>query len=176
MAMTEQRAMSVTLSMRDQEFSESRMRIHYLNPQFAIVPDFGAPVYLSYVHGTLVGVVQALTDSPIMAVSAVVRAVQSPRPTVGAGEAEKKGVFLFGDANGGKLFRMKIPGIKEACLSGNKRDIDLTNSLIVAFLTAMTSGSVRPVTENGIQLTGVGVGDAYKQHKVSNKGRARRTG
>lgn len=176
MAMAEQRAMSVTLMMRDQERSDSRMRLHYLNPQFALVPDFGAPVYLNYVHGTLVTVVQALTDSPISGVSAVVRAVQNPRPTVGAGEAEKKGVFLFGDANGGKLFRMKIPGIKEACLTANKRDIDLSNSLIAAFLTAMTTGDVRCVTENGINLTGVGIGDAYKQHASSHKGKRRRTG
>lgn len=176
MAMAEQRAMSVTLSMRDGERTDSRMRLHYTNPQFALVTNFGAPVYLNYVHGTLVTVVQALTDSPIYNVSAVVRAVQNPRPTVGGGEAEKKGVFLFGDANGGKLFRMKIPGIKEACLTANKRDIDLSNTLVAAFLTAMTSGSVRCVTENNVQLTGVGIGDGYKQHSPSHKGNRRRTG
>jgi hypothetical protein len=176
MATVDQRAMSVTFGFLDQERSRSRMRIHMTNPLFLNNPTFGAPVYMAYVRGGLTTAVQALSDSPIETSSTLIKAVTSPRPTVGAGEAEKKGVFLFGDVNGGKLFRMAIPGIKESVLAANKRDIDLSNTLVAAFLTAMTSGDIIPVTENSIALSGVGVSDAYKFHRRSHRGRSRRTG
>lgn len=177
MAPAARRAMSCTYGFRDQESSETKMLVHMTNPLFALVDFAGFVEYITFAKSGLADAVAALSDSVMTRIGITLRETETTQAAFGTGEAEKKGVFLFLDANGAPLFRMAIPGIKESVLQGNKRDIDLTNAAVAAYITALTSGTVEhPVTANNYELLSVHGGGAYKQHRHSLSGRKRRTG
>jgi hypothetical protein len=172
-----QRAMSCAYSFRDRESSETKMLVHMTNPLFALVDFAGFVEYITFAKEDLANSISAMSDSIMSRIGITLRETETAQGAFGTGEAEMKGVFLFLDANGAPLFRMAIPGIKDATLTGNLRDINLSHAGVAAFITAMTSGTVEhPVTANGYNLLSIEGGGAYKQHRHSTGGRKRRTG
>jgi hypothetical protein len=169
--------MSCTYGFRDQEGTETDMLIHMTNPLFALVDFAGFVEYITFAKEDLANAINVLSDSMLTRIGITLRETETAQGAFGTGEAEKKGVFLFLDANGAPLFRMAIPGIKESALQGNMRDIDLADTDVAAFITAMTSGTVQhPVTANSFNIASVQGGGAYKQHRRSTGRNTRRTG
>jgi len=167
--------MSVTFGFRDQENTESNMLVHMTNPLFALIDFAGFVEYLTYSKFTLANAVAQLSECNMSYIGLRMRETNDAQTQYGTGEAEKKGVLLFLDESGAPSFRMAIPGIKESVLAGNGRDIDIAAAPIATLLTEFATGTVaKPITPNGFHIESVQ--SAYKQHRSSLSGRARRTG
>lgn len=175
MALTRQRAMNAAYGFRDQEGTETTMLVHESNPLFAIVDFVGFVEYITYAKVDLANAITALSDSPMTYMGLTVREAETVQAAFGTGEAEKKGVFLWLDANGAPLFRMAIPGIKESLLVGNGRDIDLANAAVTTYMSSMVNAIGQGArTANNVAL--LSVTEAYKQHRHSTGSSRRRSG
>jgi len=175
MAITPRRAMSTTFGFRDQENTESNMLVHMTNPLFAGIAFAGFVEYLTFAKVDLANVVAQLSECDLSYIGIRMRETNDAQTPFGTGEAEKKGVLLFLDESGAPSFRMAIPGIKESQLAANGRDIDTAATEIAALIAEFATGTAaQPITPNGFHIETVQ--SAYKQHRVSHTGRARRTG
>lgn len=175
MTLLPRHAMSVTYGFRDIEGTESNMLVHMTNPLFAGIAFAGFVEYLTYSKVNLANVVTQLSDADLSYIGIRIRETENTQGEFGAGEAEKKGVFLWTDGQGSPSFRMAIPGIKESVLAANGRDINLAHTDVAAYVAAFGSGGVaQPITPNGFHI--VAPFAAYKQHRQSNTGSRRRSG
>jgi hypothetical protein len=106
--------------------------------------------------------------------------------TTGAGEKEKKGVFLFRtDGIRNPTMKVSIPGIQDAVMTGSNEIIDQANPAVQAFLYAIISGTTDGTTAivagipgvvnsrgNDVitaSATGQTAKRAYKYHRQSSK-------
>lgn len=123
----------------------------------------------------LVPLMQALSDCHIIGYGTTVRFVQ--KDIEGAGEAERRGNFVF-STKYGVLMKTSVPGFDPACCydSGrsaliNPDDID-AKDFIKAVIDGPLGGKNGCVAANGEQLHRLK--DAYKYHRNSLMKRGRR--
>jgi len=176
MALVDIDPMVVAFSYLDLKDTETDMRIFMRNPTAALIDAAGFVAFLQFAATDLSDACAALSDAALVRQGFTLNRRENNPPAFGGGEAEAKGRFGFVDSTGRPSFSMYVPGIKDACLQPNRRDIDLSNEDVAAFVAAMTTGTHRPITENGRQLVTVESGSAYKQHHESTGGSGRNVG
>lgn len=167
----------------DREETKGKMQIHF-SPVGAGAPpltfdDLEAEVIGNlgaWAPGGTWAAIQALSDCPIASAAiGVAYHEDSAALIIGAGEAEAKGNFQFGDSNG-EFTTITIPGILDTVLDRNGRSIDPTNAAVAAFVTAMLDQAGAADVRSLNNLPFLALDEAWKAHRQSSKSGQRRSG
>lgn len=123
---------TITYGYRDSDLSEGNAMVRLPgSTTLADAETFGVT--------NLLPLLNALGSSPY-AVNITMRRNRDLAPAGGAGEGEKKGVFLFvNDAKGQPTTKVAIPGIADV-MEGDNRNINQVNADVQKFLFAVISG------------------------------------
>jgi hypothetical protein len=132
------------LTFRDRENTTAKTRFFMPSAGLAAVD-----AQAVYTHArTMAGLVAALSDCQLVNMAVVYQ--DRDDSTVGAGEAERKGVFTFGVA-GGTNYRTMVPGFLDSLLDVDQRSIAVQGPNVApevqAFIDALLDGP--PSFNNG---------------------------
>jgi hypothetical protein len=151
----------VILSFRDRENTPAKTRFFLPTPGLANV---NAETIYAYAR-TLTPLVAALSDCQLTGMAVVFQ--DRDDAAVGAGEAERKGLFTFAVA-GGTNYQTQVPGFLDALLDSDKRSIAVQGAGVQAdvqsFLDAILAGPVG--FDNGAtNAAGISLVRAVEAHK-----------
>ena len=165
----------VLLTFRDRENTIARTR--FFLPQPGLLQVNAQTIYTK--AQTLTGLIAAISDCQL--IDMAVKFQDRDDVSVGAGEVERKGKFIFAVA-GGTPYTTLIPGFKDTMLDTDKRSIAITGASVhaevQAFLDAIINGPAS-FNNGGTNAAGVDLAravDAFKVHVRSLQDRRGRSG
>ncbi|MBL0830561.1 hypothetical protein JK320_25425 [Klebsiella pneumoniae] len=167
MALTQSPVYNVTISLVDRDMNKSTVRFH--------VPtgDTTATGLAAQVEESLIPAIQGISDAIVSGYSV---SVQAEDPDAGnlapeTSDVERKGVFSFRAANGGS-FVCQVPSIKNTLVIDETNVINKADSLVTAFITAVTDPGLlalgKPSTYLGADISQFV--KARKAHRGSSRG------
>jgi hypothetical protein len=182
-------------------FSADKTYINYLyadaddaKSQYTVnVPETAGAADVKTFADTHLPLVNAVSALQPYGYNVVHRRTRDGAPAGGAGEKEKKGVFLFAvNAPGRPTMKVSVPGPQDAIMAGDNESIDQINAAVVTFLHALLTGTTDGTTPIAAGISGAvsSRGDgllsssatapeakrAYKYHRASSRTSRRRVG
>jgi hypothetical protein len=164
MALTLQPTYNVTLSLIDRDWNTSSMTVHL--PAASVIGTVE-----TFVTANLIPAVQGISNAVVKAWTITRSAVDNAAvaDAIEASDVERKGVFSFRAADG-SAYVVQVPSILNTLVIDRTNLIDIGDSLVVAFLDAITAGITGSLPSSYLGSDLVRIDHARKKHRGSSRG------
>lgn len=164
MALTLSPTYNVSLTLIDLDWNTSSMTVHV--PAASVIGTVE-----TYVTGTLIPAIQGISNAVVKSWSITRTAVDNAAVTDAPEESdvERKGVFSFRAADG-SAYVVHVPSVINDVVIDRTNLINTGDTLVVAFLDAMTAGITGSLPSTYLGSDIVRLDHARKMHRGSRRG------